>query len=78
MMTSPNITILAEDENIALYRVPSESNDDLSYGVDIDKHEGTVFCDCEDFRYRKQTERWGGARLDEPEHHCKHIRQVIG
>lgn len=77
-MTSPHITLLAEDETIALYRVQSESNDDLSYGVDIDKVEGTVFCDCPDFRFRKQTEKWGGAKLTDVSNHCKHIIGVLG
>lgn len=76
-MNSPNIILLTEDETIALYRVQSESTDNMTYGVDIDKEEGTVFCDCPDFRYRKQTEKWGGARLDDHTHHCKHIKQIL-
>lgn len=75
-MNSPNILFLAENEEYAFYRVQSESDEDISYGVDIDKVEETCFCDCPDFKYRKQTERFGGARLDDPEHHCKHIRAV--
>lgn len=76
-MSSPQITLLAEDDDIALYNVKSFSDDAVEYGVDIDKNEGTCFCTCPDFQYRKQTERWGGARIDDSEHHCKHIREVL-
>ncbi len=76
-MNSPNIICLAENEEYALYRVQSDSDPNLSYGVDIDKNEGTCYCDCPHFRNRLQTERWGGAKLDDSAHHCKHIRMVI-
>ncbi|MBQ6629533.1 MAG: hypothetical protein IJH65_12065 [Methanobrevibacter sp.] len=75
-MNSP-ITLIAEDESLALYRVKSSSDPDLTYGVDIDKREGTVFCDCPDFIYRRQTEKWGGSQLVDVEHHCKHVTQVL-
>ncbi len=76
-MSSPDIILLAENEEYALYRVKSHSNPNVSYGVDIDKVEGTCYCDCPDFQYRKQTERWGGAKLDDEDHRCKHARQVL-
>lgn len=76
-MSSPNIICLAENEEYALYRVQSDSNPNLSYGVDIDKVEGTVLCECPDFIFRKQTEKWGGARLNNPNHQCKHVKQVL-
>ena len=74
---TPSINLLAENEEYAFYRVKSFSDDNMDYGVDIDKVEGTCYCDCEDFRFRKQTEEFGGARLDDHEHHCKHIRGVL-
>ena len=76
-MSSPDIILLAENEEYALYRVKSHSNHNISYGVDIDKREGTVFCDCPDFIYRRQTEKWGGSQLVDVEHHCKHVTQVL-
>lgn len=76
-MSSPDIILLAENEEYALYRVKSHSNPNISYGVDIDKVEGTCFCECPDFRYRKQTEKWGGAKLDDTNNHCKHIGEVL-
>lgn len=76
-MSSPNIICLAENDEYAFYRVQSDSNPNLSYGVDIDKVEGTILCECPDFIYRKQTERWGGAMMDDEDHRCKHVRQVL-
>lgn len=76
-MSSNNIVCLAENEEYSFYRVPSESDPNLTYGVDIDKVEGTCYCDCPHFRYRLQTENWGGARLEDNEHHCKHISEVL-
>ena len=74
-MSSP-IILLAENREWALYQVRSFSND-LSYGVDIDKEEGTVYCSCPHFQYRLQTEKWGGAKLEDTSHHCKHIKEVL-
>ena len=34
-MSSPDIILLAENDEYALYSVQSESNPDLRYGVDI-------------------------------------------
>lgn len=48
------------------------------YLVTVDHEEETVQCDCPDFKYRKRTERFGGAKLDDKEHHCKHIKAAIG
>ena len=75
-MNSP-ITLIAEDESLALYRVKSSSGPDLTYGVDIDKEERTVYCDCPHFIYRLQTEEFGGSKLTDVDHHCKHITQVL-
>ena len=47
------------------------------YLVTIDKEQGTVYCTCPDFRYRKDNLKFGGARLDDTENHCKHIREVL-
>ena len=47
------------------------------YLVTIDKEEGTVYCTCPDFKYRKDNLRFGGARLDDTANHCKHIREVL-
>lgn len=47
------------------------------YMVTIDKEDMTVYCTCPDFKFRRQTEKWGGAKLEDTEHHCKHIREVL-
>ena len=48
-----------------------------SHLVTIDKKEGTVHCDCEDFKYRKENLRFGGVKLEDKENHCKHITYAI-
>ena len=47
------------------------------YLVTVDHEDDTCYCTCPDFQYRKQTEKFGGAKSDDNSHHCKHIRQVI-
>ena len=47
------------------------------YLVTIDKEQGTVYCTCPDFKYRKDNLKFGGARLDDTKNHCKHIREVL-
>lgn len=41
--------------------------------VSIDKKEQSAFCDCEDFRFRKENLKFGGVALSDKENHCKHI-----
>ena len=47
------------------------------YIITIDVLEGTVSCDCEDFRYRKENLRFGGVRLSDTANHCKHIKKIL-
>lgn len=47
------------------------------YLVTVDHEEGTVKCDCPDFKFRKETERFGGAKLDDVNNHCKHIKKIL-
>ena len=47
------------------------------YLVTIDKEERTVYCTCPHFQYRLQTEEFGGAKLEDTNHHCKHIKEVL-
>ena len=47
------------------------------YLVQIDHEEGTVKCNCPDFKFRKETERFGGAKLEDKQHHCKHIKKIL-
>ncbi len=75
-MSSPDITLLAKNEEYEFYRVKSFSDETLDYGVDIDHVENTVFCECPHFINRLQTERFGGAKLGDVDHHCKHIKEV--
>lgn len=48
-----------------------------SHLVTIDLKEETVHCDCEDFKYRRQHLKFGGAKLDDSDNHCKHIKSVL-
>lgn len=48
-----------------------------SHLVTIDKKEGSVHCDCEDFKYRKENLRFGGVLLNDKENHCKHIQFAL-
>lgn len=76
-MSSPNITFLVKNEETILARVNSHTKEGLDYGVDINFDEGTCYCDCPHFRNRLQTEKYGGAKITDKKHHCKHIREVL-
>lgn len=47
------------------------------YLVSVDHEEGTVQCDCPDFKFRKENLQFGGAKLEDVNKHCKHIREVL-
>lgn len=47
------------------------------YLVTVDHEEQTVKCDCPDFKYRKENLRYGGAKLDDVNNHCKHIKKIL-
>lgn len=47
------------------------------YLVTVDHEEQTCYCTCPDFQYRKQTEKFGGAKLTDVSNQCKHIREVL-
>ena len=47
------------------------------YLVTIDKEEETVYCTCPDFKYRKDNLKFGGAKIDDVNNHCKHIKKVM-
>lgn len=63
-------------EVIGLFEVTG-SDGETTYTVDIDIEERTCFCNCPDFLFRKQTEKFGGAKLKDKRNHCKHIRKVL-
>ena len=48
------------------------------YLVTVDHEEGTVKCDCPDFKFRRQNQEYGCAKINDIEHHCKHIRKALG
>lgn len=48
------------------------------YLVTVDHEEKTVKCDCPDFKFRKQNQEHGCAKLTDIEHHCKHIKAALG
>lgn len=76
-MNSPNITLLAKNDDIVLCRVKSFTDETVDYGVDICLDDGTVFCECPHFINRLQTEKWGRAKIEDNAHHCKHIMEVL-
>ena len=47
------------------------------YLVSVDHEEGTVQCDCPDFKFRKENLQFGGAKLEDVNNHCKHIRRCL-
>ena len=59
------------------FEVSSESSPDTSYLVTIDHDENTCYCTCPDFQYRKDNLKFGGAKIDDNENHCKHIMEVL-
>lgn len=48
------------------------------YLVTVDHEEGTVKCDCPDFKYRKQSGPYGCVKIEDTDNHCKHIRKALG
>lgn len=48
------------------------------YLVTVDHEEGTVKCDCPDFKFRKQNQEYGCVKIEDTENHCKHIRKALG
>jgi len=75
MMNDVKVECIDKD-HLGLFTVKS-SDGKREYCVDIDLDDMTVYCDCPDFKYRRQTERWGGALLNDGSHHCKHIKSVL-
>ena len=59
------------------FEVSSESSPNTSYLVTIDHDERTCYCTCPDFQYRKQTEKYGGAKINDNENHCKHLQKIL-
>ena len=48
------------------------------YLVTVDHEEGTVKCDCPDFKFRRQNQEYGCVKLEDTDNHCKHIRKALG
>ena len=44
----------------------------------VDHEEGTVKCDCPDFKYRKQSGPYGCVKIGDTDNYCKHIRKALG
>ena len=56
------------------YYIKSKSSN-KHYIITFDILEGTVNCDCEDFKYRRENLKFGGVKLTDKENHCKHIKK---
>ena len=53
---------------------------DKQYLITIDVKEGTAFCTCPNFLYKRNKAanlKFGGVLLSDVENHCKHIRYVL-
>jgi hypothetical protein len=48
------------------------------YLVTVDHEEGTDKCDCPDFKFRRQNQKYGCVKLEDTDNHCKHIRKALG
>ena len=57
--------------------VTSQSSPNKEYLVTLDHEEKTVYCTCPDFQFRKDNLKFGGAKLDDVNNHCKHIKKVM-
>ena len=60
------------------FEVASQSSPNTSYLVTVDHDEKTCYCTCPDFHYRKDNLKFGGAKLDDNQNHCKHIKAALG
>ena len=47
------------------------------YLVTVDHEEGTVKCDCPDFKFRKQSGPYGCVKIEDTVNHCKHIKKIL-
>ena len=47
------------------------------YLVSVDHEEGTVKCDCPDFKFRRQNQKYGCVKLGDTDNYCKHIKEVL-
>ena len=59
------------------FEVSSQSSPNTSYLVTVDHDEKTCYCTCPDFKYRRDNLKFGGARLDDVNNHCKHLRLIL-
>lgn len=53
---------------------------DKEYLITLDVKEGTAFCTCPHFLYRKNKAaalKFGGVLINNPDDHCKHIQYVL-
>ena len=48
------------------------------YLVTVDHEEGTVKCNCPDFKFRRQNQEYGCVKLGDNDNYCKHIRKALG
>ncbi len=48
------------------------------YLVTVDHEEGTVKCDCPDFKFRRQNQKYGCVKIGDTDNYCKHIKNALG
>ena len=77
MSDSMKITSFLRNEYWEDWYVQSKEN---QYLVTIDLVEGTIYCTCPDYQYRKDSAsglKYGGALLSDTDNHCKHMKYVL-
>lgn len=57
------------------YLVFSDTQVDVVYSVDINKHDGLGSCSCDDFLYRRFP-RYKSSQIKFDAFRCKHIRRI--
>ena len=70
-------TLIFNSEIFTDYLVYNDKSHN-EYLVTIDHEEGTVKCDCPDFKFRRQNQKYGCVKIGDVNNYCKHIRKTLG
>lgn len=75
MAELPNTPILPTNERMT-FRVPSFTKPGVTYRVDLLAHRGAGECECEDWRYNRQTAVLSGQPHGTRLTMCRHVRDA--
>ena len=70
-------TLIFNSEIFTDYIVYNDKNH-TEYLVTVDNEEKTVKCDCPDFKFRRQNQKYGCVKIGDVNNYCKHIRNALG